>query len=538
MINSKKNLKILEKINISSYDKLNIHSFFSIVYNTIVDNWCFVENSIPTERAFILPNLVGLEVSQFLLKDILKENEIGEIVVAGESVASEKSSDVIDQEDIPLGDKKNSRAQWLERGFYYRRGKYRNLADNSAFRINTYDSPDEVTKELRVKSYIPMYIGVGGTTAEMINSKNVIRLVDDTYEDGSIGKPISTGEAGFNFPSTGDAVSYIYGTSMLTDIGDLARVCKLLRVQTMSFPKLRELNLGHERTRTSVCGIPCEQGPYMEYATKYIKDPVTGEMIVDPDAPLGEPREFRNEILPNLDCSSLSHLTVLDVTNHTNLSELVIDKCTQLQELYARGTIMKSIDLPATTSLKKIYLGEKLTSLSLVDLTGIEEFVVEGLSDCGRLVINNCGDYMAKESYNILNKAIVKLESSYDPITRPSVVSLRGVNWENADQAMLERLLKINADLTGKIVIKGLSNDLKIKLIDKYGNIDDPNNSLYIKYNQSAITKITLPKKLYIYSEGEHPVLFSVTPNNANTYKSATWTLTPISLQQLIQKLV
>ena len=68
--------KILEKINISSYDKLNIHSFFSIVYNTIVDNWCFVENSIPTEKAFILPNLVGLEVSQFLLKDILKENEV------------------------------------------------------------------------------------------------------------------------------------------------------------------------------------------------------------------------------------------------------------------------------------------------------------------------------------------------------------------------------------------------------------------------------------------------------------------------------
>ena len=68
--------KILEKINISSYDKFNIHSFFSIVYNTIVDNWCFVENSIPTEKAFILPNLVGLEVSQFLLKDILKENEV------------------------------------------------------------------------------------------------------------------------------------------------------------------------------------------------------------------------------------------------------------------------------------------------------------------------------------------------------------------------------------------------------------------------------------------------------------------------------
>ena len=64
--------KILDKIKINAIEKLNVHSFFSIVYNTLVDNWCFIENSIPSDKHFILPNLVGLEVSQFLLKDILK----------------------------------------------------------------------------------------------------------------------------------------------------------------------------------------------------------------------------------------------------------------------------------------------------------------------------------------------------------------------------------------------------------------------------------------------------------------------------------
>ncbi len=68
--------KILENIKIDAIEKLNIHSFFSIVYNTLVDNWCFIENSIPSESAFILPNLVGLEVSQFLLKDILKQIDV------------------------------------------------------------------------------------------------------------------------------------------------------------------------------------------------------------------------------------------------------------------------------------------------------------------------------------------------------------------------------------------------------------------------------------------------------------------------------
>ena len=78
--NSKKKLqnKIFEKLPIEATEKINIHSFFSVVYNTLQENWCFIENSIKGEKSFILPNLVGLEVSQFLLKDLLKN-----IVVKG-----------------------------------------------------------------------------------------------------------------------------------------------------------------------------------------------------------------------------------------------------------------------------------------------------------------------------------------------------------------------------------------------------------------------------------------------------------------------
>ena len=68
--------KILENIKIDAIEKLNVHSFFSIVYNALIENWCFIENAIPSDKHFILPNLVGLEVSQFLLKDILKHVEV------------------------------------------------------------------------------------------------------------------------------------------------------------------------------------------------------------------------------------------------------------------------------------------------------------------------------------------------------------------------------------------------------------------------------------------------------------------------------
>ena len=64
--------EVLKNTDINVYEKLQIHSYFSLVYNTINDNWAFLENKNPFPNPKILPNLTGLEVSQFILKDILK----------------------------------------------------------------------------------------------------------------------------------------------------------------------------------------------------------------------------------------------------------------------------------------------------------------------------------------------------------------------------------------------------------------------------------------------------------------------------------
>lgn len=451
-----------------------------------------------------------------------------------------------------LGDKKNSRAQWLERGFYYRRSKYRALSDSSAFRINSYSSPDHNTTDLNIKAYIPMYIGCGGTTSSMEDSKNVIRLIPDS--EGIIRKQISIGEDGFNFPQTGDAVSYIYGTSMITDIGDLAKVCKILRVQTLDFPKLREFNLGHEKDRTSVCGVACEAGTdYYENAPIYKEateaDIANGNYIVidgvkyyvnsDGDRVIisnaGGRQVFKNEILSKLDCTSMKQLTVLDVTNHTNLSELIINECDQLQELYTKGTILKSIQLPATTSLKTVYLGNKLTALKLVGLTGITKLSIESntLNDCERLEISNCGTYISEYSYDIMKMAINKLKDkytanseSYDDSNR--ICTLKNINWKNVETSYLEDLLSINANLTGTIELAAserLTNDLKVRLVEKYNNIDNPENDLYINYTKTKIDSVYIPNKMYFYTIGEHELTFTVKPTAANTFKEAIWSL-------------
>jgi len=63
----------LNELKIDSIEKLQVHSFFSLVYNTVCDNWAFLEDRNIYDNPAILPNLAGLEVSQFLFKDILKE---------------------------------------------------------------------------------------------------------------------------------------------------------------------------------------------------------------------------------------------------------------------------------------------------------------------------------------------------------------------------------------------------------------------------------------------------------------------------------
>ncbi len=65
--------KTLERLTVDCIEKLQIYSFFGLVYNAVNDNWAFLENINPFENPTILPNLAGLEVSQFLLSDIIRE---------------------------------------------------------------------------------------------------------------------------------------------------------------------------------------------------------------------------------------------------------------------------------------------------------------------------------------------------------------------------------------------------------------------------------------------------------------------------------
>lgn len=64
----------LENLTVDVVEKLQVYSFFGLVYNTISDNWAKIENKIHDDKnTKILPNLTGLGISQFIMRDIISE---------------------------------------------------------------------------------------------------------------------------------------------------------------------------------------------------------------------------------------------------------------------------------------------------------------------------------------------------------------------------------------------------------------------------------------------------------------------------------
>ncbi len=76
--NSHKKKNFIEEIkklsDLGNIGDLKIYSFFGLCYNFILDNWAIIENSIKSDdNRKIIPNLCGLEISQYIFKNCIKE---------------------------------------------------------------------------------------------------------------------------------------------------------------------------------------------------------------------------------------------------------------------------------------------------------------------------------------------------------------------------------------------------------------------------------------------------------------------------------
>jgi hypothetical protein len=430
-----------------------------------------------------------------------------------------------------LGDKKHSRAQWLERAMYYRTSKYKAFDETDymycrrgkQFPLYVSDSktgsnkvalPTEEQTLITFKSYIPTYVYCGGDNNQANNAFRLIDINNDNVYSTIIDV---TDPKGMNLPnSTDDQNTALYGTRYMTDMGELFKYCRLTNnPQTLNMPKLRNLEFGHDSRRDG-----------KQYWT--LTDGVYSKL------------ENNDSKVQTINLSLMTGLSVLDMTNHRSLTTISgLDKCTQLEEVYISGTDVNTLNLPQTSTIKKLYLNDKLSNLTFDNLINLEDVQIDGYDNVSSVYITNCNEYMQNKSADIITNCIDNLVAAYDPTGNNTNCTLTGINWERGsfgnntngrrDYEILEKLVNIKANLNGTIHVSKMSPALKIKLINKYGNVDDSSNALHVIYDSKYISSVAFNRSEYYIEPGTSSYDFSneltFDPNDANALINTAWSI-------------
>ena len=100
---------------------------------------------------------------------------------------------------------------------------------------------------------------------------------------------------------------------------------------------------------------------------------------------------YSNTNLTSLSVGTNKLLSVIDVRNCPNLTApLALANCPNIEEIYATGTAITGVELPPSGYLKKLYLPNTITNLTLRNQTHIETFSCAGYTNLTTLRIENC----------------------------------------------------------------------------------------------------------------------------------------------------
>lgn len=232
-----------------------------------------------------------------------------------------------------------------------------------------------------------------------------------------------------------------------------------------------------------------------EFADKSIGETfeLSGERLLEFSADsrkISGTMQFR-PIAMKVSCPNLRKLTLYGVS--TLAGNLNLSGCSKLEAVDLRGTNLNTVVFPATSTLKEISI-PNVSSLSILGCQALERVYFESLSNMVSITTDNSVVFE-----NVITNAANLKE-----------VHLQGINYNAGEQSELVYNLLLNDNTTATGIInlnKALTIDEKNALIQKYGNIDAKDNSLYVTYS--------LVTQSFIYINGDS----SITQGTSKEYK-------------------
>lgn len=276
------------------------------------------------------------------------------------------------------GKKEEQRKWWLYGSIRYTDSEY-DTGNASANIINIRFFNSGV---LKLKMAIPCYAAVsfgGGTTPMMIR-------VDDG-EEASFPYVVPTGVT--------EMETWIHSGNLVTEISDLS----IFYPNECDFSKatlLRRLKIG--------------------------------------DGTAG----YSNANLTTLNVQNSPLLEYLDVRNCPRLAiTLNLENSPRLVEAYFDGTIMTGVDLADGCVIEKLHLPGTITTLALLNLTKLNEFVLPDYTNISRLMLSN------------IDTTVVPLVDILEAIPANSQVNIQGLYLELTDKAAIDDFYDLLDTMSG-----------------------------------------------------------------------------------------
>jgi hypothetical protein len=276
-------------------------------------------------------------------------------------------------------------------------------------------------------------------------------------------------------------------------------------------------------TNIQLCGIDNYRS-IGEFGNKPIEGDgftVAGERLTEFHASQ-QPIEFR----PPKITVTAPLLKVFDINGASSVNgNIDFSDLTRLEEILIGGTSVTSIKVGQPSIITKLQLPSTLTNLSLVDYEALtsNNFSIEGVGSMQEFEFSNCP--------NLNCQSIIAEICDSDDFGLTKCV-IKNVDWTNFSVNHLMKLAELpDITLTGKIACSTdktqiITFENKRKLIEKFGNIDDVNNPVYITYTAYNLTSLSIASERYYDKVGTYQL--SITPStvNANTFTNISWSMT------------
>lgn len=262
---------------------------------------------------------------------------------------------------------------------------------------------------------------------------------------------------------------------------------------------------------------------------------LNGERLVEIIAnPTGNP-EFRPTRL-NINTTLVKNISL---NGEKQLGgQLDLSVCTRLSTLDIRDTKITGVKLPASELLTDIKLGSYITSLEVKDLPKLSQITLDGYEYLTSFVIGeNVGQL---DLYQTIAELYDAKHGETDVNKMLTTLVVNNIKWMDASVDLLNWLLTIdNLKITGTITLASseyLTFDMKKQLIEKFGDIDSQNNSLYISYVQRTISSIQIAGDNTFREPGVRK--FTLIPNspNANNFSSMKWSISASAYASVDEK--